>query len=89
MATSYWLTAKCTNAPRLNVSSGSGFFVTGSMGRRVDLYCLIARSAACLNSDFNSSVATGTPLTKSTRSMRHAFAFTPVAVSSASVAHGL
>jgi hypothetical protein len=46
MATSYWLTAKWTSAPRLKVRGGSAFFVTGSAGRRADLYCLIARSAA-------------------------------------------
>ena len=87
--TSYWLTAKCTKAPRLKLSKGSAFLVAGSIAKRVVLYCLMAFCTACLNSDFNSNVAMGKPLTNNTKSMRHAFAFLPVAANSSSFAQGL
>ena len=89
--TSYWLTAKCTKAPRLKLSKGSAFLVAGSIAKRVVLYCLMAFCTACLNSDFNSNVAMGKPLTNKTKSMRHALlltreSFFPVAANSSSFA---
>ena len=60
-------TAKCTSARCPNDSNGSGRpLVTGCRSLR---YWLIASSSDCVKSVFSSTVATGSPLTKNTRSM--------------------
>src|SRR5690606_40574178 len=57
IATSAWLTAKWTKAPRLKVSSGSGLRVTGSLIGRSWRYWRLAFSTVCLNWLLSSSVA--------------------------------
>src|SRR5690625_3871309 len=68
MKISLSLIAKCTPAPRCCVNNGSerplAFF-----GFRSRLYCQIAASTLCVKSVFNSTVATGKPLMKNTRSI--------------------
>ena len=60
--------AKCTSARVPNPNSGCGLPVAGSFTVRSCLYWLIASDTDCVKSVFNSSVATGSPLTNSTRS---------------------
>ncbi|MCY1306237.1 hypothetical protein D9M70_560880 [compost metagenome] len=71
MRMSLSLMAKCTTAPRLKVSSGSVPPLLRS-GLRSMRYCCMAACTDWVKSVFSSTVATGRPLMKKTRSISSA-----------------